>query len=195
MSSDQLETSGRGFTFMKDEPLLMTMDRDRTSGLTAEKIVNTFTIDQIKTIIAGYGEERYAYRIAKAIVAYREEQPITTTEVLKDIITEAVPVIYRKGKVHPATKTFQALRIAVNDEIERLETVLEKAFIRLKPDGRLVVISFNSIEDRIVKRFMRSKADAGLATRITKKPIVPRDEEIISNPRSRSAKLRILEKK
>lgn len=195
MSSDQLEQSGRGFSFMRDEPLVMTMTSDHDSGLTAGKIVNTFTEEQLCTIIAGYSDERYARRIAQAIVTARDTQEITSTAVLRNIIAQAVPARYQHQKTHPATKTFQALRIAVNDEMTRLTAVLEQAFKRLAPGGRLSVISFHSIEDRIVKRFMRAQEDAGLATRITKKPMVPRDEEIIENPRARSAKLRILEKK
>lgn len=194
MSSDQLEQSGRGFSFMRDEPLLMTMPSDHT-GMTAQTIVNEFTEEQIATIIAGYSDERYAKRIATAIVAAREKQPITTTTVLRNVIAHAVPQRYRNRKTHPATKTFQALRIAVNDEIDRLRLLLQAACDHLVPGGRLAVISFHSIEDRIVKRFMREQEDAGVAIRVTKKPIVPSEEEIAQNPRARSAKLRILEKK
>lgn len=196
MSSDQIDTSGRGFTFQKDEPLLMTMDKNPAPGvLTAERIVNEFTQEQIKTIIFGYGEESFSGRIARAIVEVREIEPIKTTKQLADIISEVVPGFYRNGKRHPATKTFQALRTAVNDELERLELALAASFERLNPGGRLVVISFHSLEDRIVKRFMRTKADADLALRITKKPIIPGEEERKENPRARSSKLRILEKK
>lgn len=196
MSSDQIDTSGRGFSFLRDEPLLMTMDKNPEPGaLTAERIVNEFTEQQIATIIFGYGEESFSKRLARVIVEAREKEPIKTTKQLADIISEAVPAFYRNGKRHPATKTFQALRTAVNDELERLEGALTGAFKKLKPGGRLVVISFHSLEDRIIKRFMRTKEDEGLATRITKKPITPTEEEKKTNPRARSSKLRILEKK
>ena len=196
MSSDQIDASGRGFSFLRDEPLLMTMDKNPEPGaLTAERIVNEFTQEQIKTIIFGYGEESFSGRIARAIVEAREIEPIKTTKQLADIISEVVPGFYRNGKKHPATKTFQALRTAVNDELERLETALSSSFERLKPGGRLVVISFHSLEDRIVKRFMRTKSDEGIAVRMTKKPIIPTEKERKENPRARSSKLRILEKK
>lgn len=195
MSSDQLETSGRGFSFMKDEPLLMTMHRDNTNGFTAATMVNTFTEEQLATIIYGYGEEQFSRRIAKEIVVARAHKPITTTTELRDIIVKAVPAWYRNRKTHPATKTFQALRISVNDEIERLEQTLVKSFACLRSGGRLSIISFHSIEDRVVKRFMRTLAQHGVAMLVTKKPIVPTAEEVRANPRARSAKLRIIEKK
>ena len=196
MSSDQLDRSGRGFSFQRDEPLKMTMqNKAGANSLTAERIINEFNEEQLATIFYGYGEEKFSRRIAKAIVESRDENPITTTLQLAEIIKKAVPVRYRFGKIHPATKTFQALRIAVNDEIERLEITLNKSFERLKKGGRLSVISFHSLEDRIVKRFMKEKIGNNEALGITKKPIIPTEEEIKLNPRSRSAKLRILEKK
>jgi 16S rRNA (cytosine1402-N4)-methyltransferase len=196
ISSDQLETAGRGFSFMKDEPLLMTMhDSIDEDTMTAATIVNTFTEEQIATIIYGYGEEQFSRRIAKGIVEFRAKTRITTTAQLRDIIVAAVPAWYRTRKTHPATKTFQALRIAVNDELERLEQMLVHAFVSLVPGGRLSVISFHSLEDRIVKRFMKALVERELAKPITKKPIIPTDVETKENPRARSAKLRILEKK
>lgn len=196
MSSDQLDRSGRGFSFQRDEPLKMTMQKDVSkNSLTAERIVNEFNEEQLATVIYGYGDEKYSRRIAKAIVEAREISPIKTTVQLAEIIKNAVPIRYRFGKTHPATKTFQALRISVNDEIERLEETLSKSFDRLKKGGRLSVISFHSLEDRVVKRFMKDKISQNLAIGITKKPIAPSVEEIKSNPRSRSAKLRIIEKK
>lgn len=195
MSSDQLETSGRGFSFMKDEPLLMTMHAGNEHGFTATTMVNTFTEEQLATIIYGYGEEQFSRRIAKAIVTARAREPITTTTQLREIIVAAVPSWYRNRKTHPATKTFQALRISVNDEIERLEQTLVKSFACLRSGGRLSIISFHSIEDRVVKHFMRTLAKRGIATLITKKPITPSEDELRSNPRARSAKLRIIEKK
>lgn len=195
MSSDQLDRSGRGFSFLRDEPLKMTMQSEiSTNDLDAYKIINNFNEEQLATIIYGYGEETYSRRIAKAIVEAREISEIKTTGQLADIIKKSVPFKYRNGKTHPATKTFQALRISVNDELERLEITLEQSFNRLKKGGRLSVISFHSLEDRIVKRFAKAKYDEGKATLITKKPMVPTTEEIKANPRSRSAKLRIIEK-
>jgi 16S rRNA (cytosine1402-N4)-methyltransferase len=163
--------------------------------MTAATIVNTFTEEQIATIIYGYGEEQFSRRIAKGIVEFRAKTRITTTAQLRDIIVASVPAWYRTRKTHPATKTFQALRIAVNDELERLEQMLVHAFVSLVPGGRLSVISFHSLEDRIVKRFMKALVEQELAKPITKKPIVPTDVETKENPRARSAKLRILEKK
>jgi 16S rRNA (cytosine1402-N4)-methyltransferase len=195
MSSYQLDRSGRGFSFLRDEPLQMTMcNKISDNELNAYKIVNHFNEEQLATIIYGYGEETYSRRIAKAIVEAREMSEIKTTGQLAEIIKKAVPFRYKTGKTHPATKTFQALRISVNDEIERLEKTLEKSYSRLKIGGRISVISFHSLEDRIVKRFAKDKSQQGLVKIITKKPIVPTQEEIKENPRSRSAKLRIIEK-
>jgi 16S rRNA (cytosine1402-N4)-methyltransferase len=192
-SSDQLEQSGRGFSFQKDEPLQMTLSKD--GEVTAEVIVNEWAEETLADIIYGFGEERYSRRIAKAIVEARQEKRIKTTFELVDIVRQAVPASYRNGKINPATKTFQALRIATNEELEVLKTTLEKGFDLLAPGGRFAIISFHSLEDRIVKRFFREKADADLAVRVTKKPIVSTQEELQANPRARSAKLRILEKK
>jgi 16S rRNA (cytosine1402-N4)-methyltransferase len=195
LSSDQFETSGRGFTFKNDEPLLMTFAKNVTDEtLTAKEIVNHWEEESIADIIYGYGEERYARRIAKKIVERRHIKPIETTFELVDIIKEATPWIYHKGRIHPATRTFQALRITVNDEIGSLKEGLEKGFERLKKGGRMAVISFHSIEDRIVKHFYKKLADEEKGLIHTKKPITPSDEEIQTNPRARSAKLRIIEK-
>lgn len=195
LSSDQFETSGRGFTFRKDEPLLMTFKKVTTpEDLTAQEIVNNWDESNIADIIFGYGEERYARRIAKKIVEARAKKPIETTFELVDIIKKATPWSYHFGKIHPATRTFQALRITVNDEIGALKDGLVKGFDRLESKGRMAIISFHSIEDRIVKHFFKQKSDEGVAVLITKKPIVPSDEEVKRNPRSRSAKLRIIEK-
>ncbi len=195
LSSDQFETSGRGFTFKNDEPLLMTFKRDLApEDLTAAKIVNTWAEESIADIIYGFGEERYSRRIAKAIVNYREKREIERTSELVEIINQAVPFFYKKGRIHPATRTFQALRIAVNDELNTLKIGLSKGFEKLDSGGRMAIISFHSLEDRIVKNFNKDKEELGLAKIITKKPIDPGEEEISQNPRSRSAKLRILEK-
>ncbi|MDO8575659.1 MAG: 16S rRNA (cytosine(1402)-N(4))-methyltransferase RsmH [bacterium] len=195
LSSDQLDMSGRGFTFQKDEPLLMTFKKNPgPNDLTAEKIVNTWDEENIADIIYGWGEENFSRKIAKAIVSERAKKPINTTFELKEIISKAVPGFARHGRIHPATKTFQALRITVNDEIRALEEALEKGFALLNSSGRMGIISFHSLEDRRVKNFYRNKSDEGLGKLITKKPIVPEDGERLVNPRSRSAKLRIIEK-
>ncbi len=195
LSSDQFETSGRGFSFRKDEPLLMTFKKDIQGGdLTAWIIVNKWEENNIADIIYGYGEERYARRIARSIVNYRQKKNIDTTAELVEIINSSVPYFYRHGRLHSATRTFQALRIAVNDELNSLKCGLSKGFERLEKKGRIAVISFHSLEDRIVKNFNKEKSDIGEALIITNKPITPTDKEIQDNPRSRSAKLRILEK-
>lgn len=195
LSSDQFETSGRGFTFQKNEPLLMTFKKDPSEeDLTAQEIVNHWDEENIADIIYGYGEERYARKIARKIVEARENKPITTTSELVEIIKAATPSFYHHGKIHPATRTFQALRITVNDEIGALKDGLKKGFDRLEKNGRMAVISFHSIEDRIVKHFYKEKAEEGLAELITKKPITASELEKKENPRSRSAKLRIIKK-
>ena len=194
-SSIQLEEGGRGLSFQKDEPLLMTLSNVISKNtLTAERIVNEWSVEQIETIIKSYGEEGFARKIAQAIVKKREEIKITTTKQLADIIYHAVPVWYRKKRIHPATKTFQAFRIAVNDEIENLKIGLGKALLHLKYGGYIAVISFHSIEDRIVKRLFREWKKEGKGEIITKKPITPQQAEVIKNPRSRSAKLRVFKK-
>ena len=196
LSSDQLENSGRGFSFMKDEPLLMTMkENPRPEDLTAQDVVNTWSEQSLADIIYGYGEEKYSRRIAQAIIEARKKTKIKTTLDLVKIIRESVPSSYAKGRINPATRTFQALRIAVNDELGALESGLKEGFEALKDGGRMAVISFHSLEDRIVKRFYRAKKEAGQAILINKKPITAGAEELRENPRSRSAKLRILEKK
>ena len=195
LSSNQFEESGRGFSFQKDEPLIMSFKRELTEeDLTAREIVNTWDEENIRAILEGYGEEQFAYKITKAIVARREVKPIETTFDLVDIIKSATPMFYHHRKIHPATKTFQALRITVNDEIQSLKEGLQKGFDRLLPNGRIAVISFHSLEDRVVKQFFKEKEVEGLGNRTHKKPIIPGDEEQKENPRSRSAKLRIIEK-
>ncbi len=195
LSSNQFEESGRGFSFQKNEPLLMTFKKDITEeDLTAREIVNTWDLENIVAILRGYGEEEFAWKIAKAIVARREERPIETTFDLVEIIKIATPKWYHSRRIHPATKTFQALRITVNNEIENLKQALRDGFEKLNPKGRIAVISFHSLEDREVKNFFRDKDDEGLGKRINKKPILPSEQEINENPRSRSSKLRILEK-
>ncbi|MEK7095582.1 MAG: 16S rRNA (cytosine(1402)-N(4))-methyltransferase RsmH [Patescibacteria group bacterium] len=195
LSSDQFETSGRGFSFKKDEPLIMTFaEKPDEHDLTAKYILNNWQEQSIADVIYGYGEERYALRIARKIISYRERKLIETTHELVEIVNSAVPSSYRHGRIHPATRTFQALRITVNDELNTLKEGLKKGFERLRSGGRMAVISFHSLEDRIVKNFYKEKVVEEKAKIITKKPIVPSEEEIERNPRSRSAKLRVLEK-
>jgi len=191
LNSEQLENSGRGFSFMKDEPLLMTFENMESENLfSAKDILNTWSEESIKNIIFGYGEEKYAGKIAKAIVTRREDRKFETTKDLVDVIKEVVPLKYRNGKTHFATKTFQALRIAVNDELEGLKEALQKSIQYLNPQGRVVVISFHSLEDRVVKNFFKNWEKENLGKILTKKPTYPTEEEISINPRSRSAKLR-----
>jgi len=195
LSSDQLENSGRGFSFAKDEPLLMTMkENPKESDLTAEDIVNTWEEKNLADIIYGYGEERFSRRIAKAIVEARKKDKIKTTFELVEIIRNSVPGVYRNGRLHFATKTFQAIRIAVNDELGVLQSGLEDALDILKKKGRISVISFHSLEDRIVKKFFKLKQKEEKIKLINKKPITASNEELSLNNRSRSAKLRIIEK-
>lgn len=192
LSSDELELSGRGFSLMRDEPLSMAFDPRQE--LTAQDLLQYLSVEQLAAILRTYGEERYAMRIAKAIVEAREEAPITTTSELRDLVKASVPSVYARGRIHPATKTFQALRMAVNDELEALRDGLTAAWERLAPKGRLAVISFHSLEDRVVKQFMKEKASLGEGTLLVKKPLVPSAEEVRENPRARSAKLRAIEK-
>lgn len=192
LSSFQLDESGRGFTFQKDEPLQMVFGAG--SKFTAEEIVNSWDEENIADILYGYGGEQFSRRIAERIVEARKVAPIKTTFKLVQIIEAAVPDFYKKRKIHFATKTFQALRITVNDEMGALKEALSKVWKVLIPGGRLAVISFHELEDRIVKKFFLQKKSEKSVLIVTKKPIVPGVEEVSNNPRSRSAKLRIGEK-
>lgn len=189
-SSYQL-SAGRGFSFLTDEPLDM---RYGKSLLTAKQIVNAWEESSLADVIYGWGEERYARRIAKAIVESRKSRTIETARELSEIVRAAVPKPARRGRIHPATKTFQALRIAVNDELGALEAGLGSAWKALAPKGRIAVISFHSTEDRVVKNVFASWEKDGEGKRLSKKPLAPSREEIMQNPRARSAKLRIIEK-
>jgi len=180
MSSWHLEESGRGFTFLKDEPLDMRYNVGCQS-LTAEEIINNYSQEKIEKILKEYGEEKFAKRITKRIIQHR---PIKNTFQLVEIIKKAVPI--KRTKIHPATRTFQALRIAVNDELNNFKKALFQAVEVLEKDGRIVIISFHSLEDRIAKNFFK---DSNLKV-LTKKPIISSQEEIKINRRSRSAKLR-----
>ncbi len=194
-SSDQFESSGRGFSFRKDEPLRMTLKATLSpEEFDAADIVGKWDEEDIANVLYAYGEERFARRIAREIVEVRDKTPIKTTGDLAKIIESAVPAFYRKGRLHPATKTFQALRIAVNDELESLRQALVKGFAALAPDGRMAIITFHSLEDRIVKNFFKTFERDGIGILINKKPIIPGDEELANNPRARSAKLRIIQK-
>jgi len=190
MSSIQLEESGRGFTFNKNEPLLMTYKFPlEPQDLTAEKILNVWSEKEIADTLFRYGEERFARRIARNIVERRKSHPFKTTFDLVEIVTKSTPRKFHY-RIHPATKTFQALRIAVNDELAALSESLEKVWKFLIPGSRLVIISFHSLEDRIVKNFFKNKEKEGDAEIKTSKPVTPSIEEVSSNPRCRSAKLR-----
>jgi 16S rRNA (cytosine1402-N4)-methyltransferase len=194
VSTLQLTDSERGFSFQKDGPLDMRMDRG--SSPTAAALVNSLSEPQLLQILFEYGEERWARRIARAIVHEREKSPVTRTLQLADLIRRAVPRSGRAQRIHPATRTFQALRIAVNQELDQLGGGLSEAVSCLNDGGRLCVISFHSLEDRIVKRTFKAltQAQPARVRLITKKPVVPGLDEIRMNPRSRSAKLRALER-
>lgn len=186
MSSSQLEESKRGFSFQKNEVLDMRFNPEH--GLDAKKILNFWSRFDIQGILKDYGEEQFAESIARHIVEARKRSPIVRTFQLVEVIKAATPKWYHRKKLHPATKTFQALRIASNNELENLKAVLPQAVSLLSPGGRLLVISFHSLEDRIVKNFFRQ--DRRLQIR-TKKPVVASFKEQKANPRSRSAKLRV----
>jgi 16S rRNA (cytosine1402-N4)-methyltransferase len=171
----------------------MNMDKS-AEDLTAKTVLNTWDEDTLELIIRGFGEEKYSKRIAREIVDRRDVKPFETTSDLIDAVRAATPAAYHHGRIDPATRTFQAIRIAVNEELTALEEGLEKGFEALESGGRFAVISFHSLEDRIVKNFFKDRASNGEGKIITKKPIVPSEEETKSNPRSRSAKLRVIEK-
>lgn len=185
-------SAGRGFSFQSDEPLSMTYSK--TQSLTAETIINDWAEESIRDVLFGFGEERYARRIAERIARERSEKRISTARELAEIIRAAVPAAYRHGKIHPATKSFQALRIAVNDEFGALRAGMDAAWALLRPNGRLAIISFHSSEDRIVKHRFAEWAHEGQGTLVTRRPITPSEREVHDNPRSRSAKLRVIEK-
>ena len=208
VSSPQLDDGQRGFSYMTDAPLDMRMDNG--DALSAHTVVNTWSYEELKRILYDYGEERYAPAIASAIVRRREEKPIETTLELVDIIRSAMPSAALREKQHPAKRTFQAIRIAVNDELNSVSKAMEAAIPCLNPGGRLAVITFHSLEDRIVKNAMAAAAKGCICppefpvcvcgrkpqvTVLTRKPIVSGEEELERNPRARSAKLRICEKR
>lgn len=198
LSTYDLIGSGKGFTFRTDESLEMTFGQAKDYAFTASDIVNGWDEEDIANVIYAYGEETSARRIARAIVEARLKAPITTSATLAEVIENALHwkrfTPAGKRKVHPATKTFQALRIAVNNELEHLRLALPKALGMLKTGGIMAVISYHSLEDRIVKHEYKAWADAGKVELLTKKPIVPTESEEKENPRSRSAKLRVIKK-
>ena len=207
VSSYQLDTAERGFTHNTDAPLDMRMDR--RGELDAYTVVNTYTAEELKRVIWEYGEERFAPKIAQAIVRRREQKPIESTGELVDIIKSAIPAAAREGGHHPAKRTFQAIRIEVNGELDAIEPAIRRAKDIMAPGGRIVIITFHSLEDRIVKQTYADMASGCTCPRnlpicvcgkkpevkvITKKPILPSALELEENPRSRSAKLRVCEK-
>jgi 16S rRNA (cytosine1402-N4)-methyltransferase len=207
VSSHQIDTPERGFSYMEDAPLDMRMDN--RSDVDAAKILNSYSPEELSKIFRDYGEEKHAWNIAKKIVRAREEKPIETTKELIKIIDSAIPTRDKAGKGHPAKKTFQALRIEVNRELEVLENTIDQMIEVLNPGGRLCIITFHSLEDRIVKNKFKEnenpctcppnfpqcvcgKVSKGKA--VTRKPIIPSQEEIKDNKRAKSSKLRIFEK-
>ena len=194
VSSTQLDDPSRGFSFLAEGPLDMRMDQ--TTGSTAADLLQTRSEIELADIIFRYGEERYARRIARAIVRARSAEPLRTTRDLASVVKASVPAPYRHGRIHCATRTFQALRIAVNRELDDLERAFERAADTLAPGGRLCIISFHSLEDRIAKQALRrlSQGPGACVKIVTKKPVTATDEERRMNPRARSAKLRIAER-
>ena len=207
VSSPQLDDAERGFSYMHDAPLDMRMDR--TAALSAREVVNTWSYEELRRILFDYGEERYAPQIARHILQQREIEPIETTGQLTEIIKHAMPGAALREKQHPAKRSFQAIRIAVNSELDELEPMMLAATEHLKKGGRLAVISFHSLEDRIIKKTMQQLAQGctcppefpvcvcGKKPKIkiiTRKPVVSKDAELAYNPRARSAKLRVAER-
>jgi len=208
VSSFQLDNAERGFSYMHDAPLDMRMNRD--DAFNAYNIINEYSERELTDIIKKYGEERWAMRIAKFIVAERKNSTIETTGQLVDIIKKAIPIGARREGPHPAKRTFQAIRIEVNDELGQLEKAIEEFCDVLNPKGRLCVITFHSLEDRIVKSIINKRVNpctcpsefpvcvcgkVGDIDKVTRKPLVPNEEELADNPRSRSAKLRVAKKR
>jgi 16S rRNA (cytosine1402-N4)-methyltransferase len=208
LSGAQLEDRNRGFSFQSDDPLDMAFGAGAT--VSTSEIINYWPLEKLTKIFRDYGEEKFAYKIAQNIIAYRKNKIIKTTKELADIIAASIPRKFKaKSKIHPATKVFQALRIVTNNELENLEKVLPEAARLLTAGGRIVVVSYHSLEDRIVKNFFKKESQDCLCPTslpicqcdhkaslkiITKKPLGPLKEEVLSNPRSRSAKMRVAEK-
>src|SRR3989344_1986999 len=184
LSSNQLEESGRGFSFQRDEPLTMTFAHDpKGDDVTAESVVNQWSEESLATIFRGFGEERFARSIAKHIVEARGVSPITTTKQLVEVIHQSTPSWYQRGRTHFATRVFQAIRMAVNDELGAIESGINGMLPYLRSGGRIAVISFHSIEDRLVKQMFRNLVLKGQVHAVTKKPIIPNAAELEMNPR------------
>ena len=192
LSSIQLEKEGRGFSFRGDGALDMRMDQRMDQ--TAADLVNRLSSEELESIIFQYGEERWAKRIARAVVQEREREPIRTVEALRKVIYRTIPKRFHSRRIDPSTRTFQALRITVNEELENLKKILDTGWKILKKEGRICVISFHSLEDRMVKEAFRRLQKEGQMRILTKKPVTPSEEERKRNPRSRSAKLRCAER-
>lgn len=192
VSSYQLENPERGFSIKFDGPLDMRMDRQ--SFISAYDLVNSLSEREISSILKAFGQEHWHNRIANILVRQRNKTPISSTRELTNIVLKAMPYKQRRSRIHPATRTFQAFRIAVNRELEALEITLEKSVSFLRAGGHLCVISFHSLEDRVVKNKFRQFAKEGILSILTKKPLIPQNEEIKINPRCRSAKLRVAQK-
>lgn len=193
LSSAQLSNPERGFSFQTEGPLDMRMDRN--SFIQAYDLINNLNEEEISSLLWSFGQERFHNRIAHLLVSERQKAPINSTSEIANIVMRAVPRHYRFSRIHPATRTFQAIRIAVNRELEALDEGIKKAIELLKEGGRIAVISFHSLEDRIVKMNFRSARSQGKLTIITPKPLRPSQEERAQNPSSRSARLRVIEKK
>jgi 16S rRNA (cytosine1402-N4)-methyltransferase len=194
VSSFHLDASGRGFSFTRDEPLDMRFDPEAAHAETAADILNSCSAAELAAIFGSFGEERFAGRIARAVVSQRQRAPMRTTAQLFDLITAALPARIRWRAARSAARVFQALRIAVNDELDAISEALPQALSLLAPAGRLAVIAFHSLEDRLVKQFFVAERQAGRVRILTKKPLRPSDEEIAANPRAASAKLRVCER-
>jgi 16S rRNA (cytosine1402-N4)-methyltransferase len=192
LSSFQLNDPKRGFGFRAEGPLDMRMNQD--NPLSAFDLVNSLSEREISTILKDFGQERWHNRIARYIVAKRSEKPIETTAELSHVVLKAMPRSSKRQKIHPATRTFQAFRIAVNRELEGLQEALDKCIGSLKIGGRIGVIAFHSLEDRIVKQTFRDMAKSGTVKLIFKKPLRPSDGEVQLNPRARSARFRVAER-
>jgi 16S rRNA (cytosine1402-N4)-methyltransferase len=193
ISSFQLDNPERGFSLMAEGPLDMRMDQE--AAFSAYDLINSLSEKELSSILKVYGEERLHNRIARFLVEERGRHPIESTSELKEIVLKALPHRYKRQKIHPATRTFQAFRLAVNRELESLEIALDKCVGFLRPGARIAVISFHSLEDRIVKHKFRMLSQKGLFSIVTKKPSRPSEEEVLDNPRARSARLRVGERK
>lgn len=194
VSSFQLDCAERGFSFSPSKEAELDMRMDPTTSETAQSIINRASPREIERILRDYGEEPFAKRIARAIIEERRRRPIQTTTELASLVSRVIPRRAHPSRIHPATRTFQALRIAVNHELERLENFLEKVPPFLAPGGRLVILSYHSLEDRLVKRSFLRRRQEGSFSVLTKKPIRAGEEEIRKNPRARSVKMRVAEK-